>query len=264
MAQRMVILGAVTALPDHDRDNTFLLWDSPAGGLLLDCGGRAYQQVLRAGVDPQNIRMVLLTHSHPDHIYGLPAFLFHLWLADYSGTFDVYANPSTLAMARALCDALELEKNGHMCPTNWHELSEDPDTLVTANDAYSVYTTPVRHSRPALAVKIVDHEQGQTIVYSSDTEPCVELEQFAQGAHTLIHEATTHDPNEGHGHTTPRQAGTIAAHCGVRRLVLIHYSADYTMPEPQAIAEVKAGGFNGDVAPARELDAYTVEAGPDR
>ena len=264
MAQRMVILGAGTALPDHDRDNTFLLWDSPASGLLIDCGGRAYQQVLRAGVDPRSIRMALLTHSHPDHIYGLPAFLFHLWLAGYPGTFDVYANPSTLATARALCDALELEQNGHMCPTNWHELSEDPDTLVTANDAYSVYTTPVRHSRPALAVKIVDHEQGQTIVYSSDTEPCPELEQFAQGAHTLIHEATTHDPDEGYGHTTPRQAGAIAQRCGVRRLVLIHYSADYTMPEPQAIAEVKAGGFNGNVIPARELDAYTVEAGPDR
>src|SRR3712207_4614491 len=110
MAQRLVILGAGTALPDRDRDNTFLVWDSPAGSLLLDCGGRAYQQVLRAGVDPLTLRGAVLSHNHPDHIYGVPAFLFHLWLAGYEGTFEVYANPSTLKMAQALCDALELRQ----------------------------------------------------------------------------------------------------------------------------------------------------------
>ncbi len=260
MPQRLVILGAGTALPDRDRDNTFLLWDSPAGSMLIDCGGRAYQQVLRAGVDPTTLRGAILTHNHPDHIYGVPAFLFHLWLGGYEGTFDVYANPSALAMARALCQALELEQNGHMCATNWHELPETPNVLLTENGSYAIYTTPVQHSRPTLGLKIVDHEAGGTIVYSADTQPCPELEQLARGAHTLIHEATERDPEQAaeHGHTTPRQAGEIAACCGVQRLVLIHYSADYTMPEAAAIAEVKAGGFQGDVALARELEAYSV------
>src|SRR5690348_511579 len=106
MAQRLVILGAGTALPDRERDNTYLLWDSPAGSMLIDCAGRAYQQVLRAGVDPKTMRGAILTHSHPDHIYGVPAFLFHLWLGGYAHTFDVWANASTLPRARALCDAL--------------------------------------------------------------------------------------------------------------------------------------------------------------
>ena len=75
---RMVILGSGTALPDHERDNTFMVWDSPAGALLIDCGGRAYQQLLRARIDPASLRRVILTHVHPDHIYGLPALLFHL------------------------------------------------------------------------------------------------------------------------------------------------------------------------------------------
>lgn len=258
MNQRLVILGAGTALPDRERDNTFLVWDSPAGSWLIDCAGRAFQQLLRANVDPLQLRGMILTHNHPDHIYGVPAFLFHLWLAGYQGTFDVYANPSTLAMVRKLCAALELEEHGHMCCTAWHELAETPERLVVETGGYSIYTTPVRHSRPTLALKFVDHEHQQSIVYSADTEPCPELERLAQGAHTLIHEATVSDPTQRYTHTTPREAGEIAARCGVQRLALIHYSATYTMPEADALAEVKASGFGGEARLARELEAYSV------
>lgn len=260
MTQRLIILGAGTALPDRDRDNTFLVWDSPAGGVLIDCGGRAYQQVLRAGVDPLGLRGAVLTHSHPDHIYGVPAFLFHLWLAKATRPFEVRGNAETLKMARALCDALELPQHGQMCETTWHEQPEAPGASAFESEAYTISTTPVQHTRPTLGVKIVDHERGATIVYSADTRPCPGLEQLARGADTLIHEATTNDPHEGYGHTTPRQAGEIAGHCGVRRLVMIHYSAQYTLPEEQAIAEVRAGGFEGEVRLARELEVYT--AGP--
>jgi ribonuclease Z len=261
MSQRLIILGAGTALPDHDRDNTFLVLDAPSSAILIDCGGRAYQQLLRANIDPQQLHGVILTHNHPDHIYGLPALLFHLWLANYEKTLQVYANAPTLAMVRQLCAALELEENGHMCATEWHELPETENHVVLENEHYRIFTTPVRHSRPTLAVKI-EPPQGQTLVYSADTEPCPELEHFAQGAHTLIHEATVANPGQAAQtkHTTPRQAGEIAARCGVRHLVLIHYSADYTMPEAEAIAEAKAGGFEGEVAIANELDAYKLEA----
>jgi ribonuclease Z len=260
MTQRLVVLGAGTALPDCDRDNTFLVWDSPAGSVLIDCGGRAYQQLLRADIDPQEIKSVILTHNHPDHIYGLPAFLFHLWLADYEGTLDIYANAPTLATAQRLCDALELQQNGHMAAANWNTLPDVPDAMILATQLYSISTAPVQHSRPTHAIKIVDHEAKHTVVYSSDTRPCDELLHFARGAHTLIHEATTAEPSEDIGHTTPRQAGAIAQQCGAERLVLIHYSAEYTQPEEEAVAAAKEAGFGGEVVVAEELAAYRLGA----
>jgi ribonuclease Z len=260
MTQRMVVLGAGTALPDRDRDNTFLVWDSPAGSVLIDCGGRAYQQLLRAEIDPQTITSVILTHNHPDHIYGLPAFVFHLWLAKYQQTLDVYANAPTLKTAQALCNALDLEQNGHMCPVRWHTLPDVPDAMIMATEHYSISTAPVQHSRPTHAVKIVDLRSKHTLVYSSDTRPCEEVRHFARGAHTLIHEATTAEPAPEQGHTTPREAGEIAQACGVERLVLIHYSAEYTMREADAIAAVQESGFAGEVLLAQELAAYSLEA----
>lgn len=259
MTQHLVILGAGTALPDHDRDNTFLAWSSPAGSWLIDCGGRAYQQLLRARIDPLSLRGVILTHNHADHIYGLPALLFHLWLAGYKDTFAIHANAPTLAMARRLVAALELEEHGHMCHATWHELAQEADQIVVANNAYTMRTSPVRHSRPTLGLRITDHAAGRDMVYTSDTAPCPEVEQLAQGAHTLIHEATATSPDEGYGHTTPRQVGATAARAGVERVVLIHYSAEYVMPEEQAIADVRAGGFMGEVHIARELESYSVE-----
>ena len=258
MMGRMVILGSGTALPDQDRDNSFMVWDSPAGALLIDCGGRAYQQLLRARIDPTSLRGVILTHAHPDHIYGLPALLFHLWLAGYEGTLPVRANAPTLATAQRLCDALELQQKQHMCDVEWSTIDDTVERLVEGTEEYTISTAPVRHSVPCLAVKIVDTATTRALVYSSDTGPCNELAQLATGAHTLIHEATTREPKAGAGHTTPRQAGEIAAQAGVQRLVLIHFSADYTMPEADALDEVRSTRFSGQVEIARDLAEYAL------
>lgn len=256
MAQHMTILGAGPALPDAERDNTFMIWQSPTGHLLIDCGGRAYQQLLRAKINPADIRAVLLTHAHPDHIYGLPAFVFHLWLAHYPGTLDIYANAPTLAMCQAMCDAMRLPQNGHMCKVAWHTIPETVDVPVFSTPGYSVWTTPGAHTVPTLAVKITDHETRRTLVYSSDTAPTPSIAAFAHGADTLIHEATTADPHEGYGHTTPYQAGEIGRTAEVERLVLIHYSQQSTMPEVQALADVQAAGFTGNVLIATELGSH--------
>ena len=255
---RMVILGSGPALPDRERGNSSMVWDSPAGALLIDCGGGVFQQLLRAGIDPASLRTVVITHAHTDHIYGLPALVFHLWLAGYNGTLSVRANAPTLAAARRLCEALELEQQGHMCDVAWSVIDDSEERLVEETAGYRLSTAPVEHTVPCLAIKIVDPITGRVLVHSSDTRPCAEVERLAQGAHTLIHEATTGNPHENHGHTTPRQAGEIAARAGVERLVLIHFSAQYTMPEAEAVTQVRAGGFGGEVAIARDLDVYEL------
>ncbi len=255
---QMTVVGAGTALPDAERDNTSLVWQAGTDTLLIDCGGRCYQQLLRAGIAPLDLRAVLLTHTHPDHIYGFPALVFHLWLAGYTRTLEVYGDAPTLTMVRQLCEVMQLPAKGYMCAVSWHELPQTPEHPVFATAAYSVWTTPVVHSVPCLAVKIQDHTTGRTLVHSSDTEPCAELERFAQGAHTLIHEATTYDANEHHGHSTPFQAGAIAARLQVETLILIHYSSVYTMPEAEALAQIRAAGFAGRALPAVELDSYAA------
>lgn len=233
---RMILLGTGTGLPDVDRGNTHMLWDGPGGPLLIDAGGSTYERLLRAGVDPQGLGGAFFTHSHCDHINGFPGLIFSMRLAGREQPLPVYGLEPTLAILRATVEAMQVE---YHIPLDWRPL-EAGETLPLAG-GWQLRTALTAHSRPCLALRV--EGPGGAIVCSADTEPCPAVQALAAGAATLIHEATT--PTPFASHTSPRQAGAVAAAAGARRLVLVHYSPRWTMPEEQALAEVRAGGFSG-------------------
>jgi ribonuclease Z len=250
---RMTLLGVGTAVPDQDRENTHMVWESPDGLLLVDAGGSTYQRLLRAGLDPLALRGVFLTHSHADHINGLPALLFQLAIVGYRRTLPIYGNAPTLALARRVVEAFELES--HQAAVEWVEVEGGQDAPI-ADAHYRLQTATTTHSRPCLALRFEDRSSGRALAYSADTGPCQAVQDLARGAAVLIHEATMPDPFEGH--TTPREAGQVAARAGAERLVLVHFSPRWTMSASQAIEEVRAGGFAGDAEIGREFGRYAL------
>ena len=248
------VLGSGTGLPSAERDNTALALDAPAGLWLIDCGGSVYHKLLRQGLDPLRLRGVFLSHDHTDHIYGLPALLAQLKLAtqvwgwrEDDPAVHVYGNAPTLSTARSILRAgrIDLEHP----PVAWHELPDSEGYHFAADDDVAWFSTPVAHSRPTLAVKIVLKATGRTVVYSADTEPCQGLEQFAAGADVLLHECTVPEPFDGH--STPQQVGQTAAQAAVQRLVIVHYDPELVPPDP-ALAGIRKGGFMGEVVFAED------------
>jgi ribonuclease Z len=250
---RMTLLGVGTAVPDHDRENTHMVWESPEGLLLIDAGGSTFQRLLRANVDPLRLCGVFLTHSHTDHINGLPALIFQLALAGYQGMLPVYGNAPTLELARRVLEAFGLER--YKVPIVWVPVSAGQE-LPLGYQSYRLRVASTVHPRPCLALRFEDQASGRALVYSADTEPCASVQDLATGASILIHEATTAEPFAGH--TTPRQAGAVAATAQAGRLVLVHFSPKYTMSAAQAIEEVRAGGFTGAAEIGREFGTYTL------
>lgn len=234
---RMILLGTGTGLPDADRENTHMLWHGPGGPLLVDAGGSTYQRLLRVGVDPQQLAGVLLTHSHCDHINGLPGLLFSMRLGEREQPLPIYGLAATLDIVRATLDAMQVE---YLVPPDWRPL-EAGDTLQLA-EGWQIRTALTVHSRPCLALRF-EAPGLPALGYSADTEPCPAVQALLDGAATIIHEATT--PKPFAGHTSPQQAGEVAARAGAKRLVLVHYSPRWTMPEQAALAAVRAGGFTG-------------------
>lgn len=250
---RMTLLGVGTAVPDQDRENTHMVWEASDGLLLIDVGGSTYQRLLRAGLDPLNLRGVFLTHSHTDHINGLPALIFQLALAGYQGRLPIYGNPPTLELARNLLGASGLEK--YQVLVDWVEVAGGQEVPLNA-EGYRLRVADTVHPRACLALRFEDRASGRALVYSADTEPCPSVQELAMGAAILIHEATTAAPFAGH--TTPRQAGEVAAQAGAGRLVLVHFSPKWTMSAAQAIEEIRAGGFSGDAEIGREFEKYAL------
>ncbi|MGQ9565344.1 MAG: ribonuclease Z [Candidatus Bathyarchaeales archaeon] len=77
--------------------------------------------------------------------------------------------------------------------------------------------------------------RGRKIVYTGDTRPTKALVKLARDADLLIHDSTFDDKlaerAKEDGHSTPKDAATIAKQARVKRLVLTHISARYKTPD---------------------------------
>jgi ribonuclease Z len=255
MKAAMTLLGVGTGVPDADRGHTHMVWKSESGGLfLVDAGGSTYQRLLKAGHDPRALRGVVLTHSHCDHINGLAALLFSLALVGRTEPLLVYGLAATCALALRVVEAFELED--YMVPVQWTTL--DPGDEVVLDDGWVLQTTLTDHSRPCLGLRFQHRQSPAALAYSADTGPCAAVANLAQQAAILVHEATVAQPMPGH--STPRQAGDIARQAGVGELVLVHFSPHWTMPEAQALDEIRASGFTGAAAVGQEYQILRLGA----
>jgi ribonuclease Z len=256
----MILLGVGTAVPDVDRENTHMVWDGPGGPLLIDAGGSTYQRLLQAGIEPINLQGVLLTHSHADHINGLPVLLFSLSLVGRKEPLLIYGLEPTLNLVRGMLDAFHLEEQ--MAPVTWQSIAAG-DTIPLAaaqekpGETWMLRTAPTQHPRPCVALRFEERSSGKALTYSCDTAPCQSVAELAQGSQVLIHEASLAEPSQVH--TTPRQAGEIAQQAGAQRLVIVHYSPRWTMSEEQALAEIRASGFGGTAEIGQENQVLALD-----
>ncbi|MGV0836378.1 ribonuclease Z [Mycolicibacterium thermoresistibile] len=107
---------------------------------------------------------------------------------------------------------------------------------------------------------VSEPRRGQRFVFVMDTRLCDAVFDLADGADMLVIESTFLDEDANlaadYGHLTARQAAHVAAQCGVRRLVLTHFSQRY--PDLTRFHDEAAEVFDGDLVVAEDLARIAV------
>lgn len=121
--------------------------------------------------------------------------------------------------------------------------------VAVAGDGRTVRLEDVSVARP-----------GQSFAFVMDTRLCDAVFSLARGADLLVIESTFLDRDRdlahAFGHLTALQAATVAAECGVRSLVLTHFSQRYQDPG-EFWAEARTV-FDGELTVAEDLDRAPV------
>lgn len=101
---------------------------------------------------------------------------------------------------------------------------------------------------------------GQKFAFVMDTRLCDNVYRLAEGADLLVIESTYLDKDadlaDAHAHLTASQAARVAAECGVRKLVLTHFSQRYD--DPTEFHTEAARHFDGDIVVAADLIRVSV------
>jgi GAF domain-containing protein len=209
--------------------------------IIIDCGTGLHGlgQALLAAEKPSMKGHVLISHTHWDHIQGIPFFAPFFT----PGTeWDIYGPKG---IGQSLRDSLAGQMQYAYFPVaidqldakiRYHELIEGAFQI----DDVTVRTQYLNH--PALAVAYKLEADGATIVYASDHEPhsrhlatgkgqmlgedlrhC----EFLAGADLVIHDAqyTSEEyPSKlGWGHSTVEYALAVCHVAGAKRLALTHH-----------------------------------------
>lgn len=253
----LTILGSGTGIPSLQRgapghliqiDNEPLLFDSGSGTLL---------RLLKAGIDYKQLNHVFYTHTHSDHTADLIPLIQALRTTpNYKRKEQLFLyGPEGFAnFLKILTQVFGKWLLDPSFPVEIHELNRDQ--LKFTN--WSIKTIPVQHSRAAIAYRI-EAKDGHSIVYSGDTDFCLEIIELSKSADVLILECSFPDNKKMKGHLTPSEAAEIAKQVECEHLILTHLYP----PVDKLEAEIKDKChkiFNGKISIARDFMKLNFES----
>lgn len=249
---KLILMGTGSALSGADRENTYLLVQSEGTNLLIDCAGSPTQRLARLGLSPAEIDHLVLTHNHPDHIYGLTVFMLNAWMAGRETPLEVYGLPETLASTDLMMRAVGADRWPGFFKINYHPVKPDGVAEVLRVDSLTIRAMNTVHFVPTLGLRITNLRTGASVAYSADTSPHPNIVDLAQDAKYLLHEATLLD-EPAEGHSTAVEAAEAAERAGAAELILIHLPPQVDPDRWRAAARTK---FKGKIHVAQDFDSF--------
>jgi ribonuclease BN (tRNA processing enzyme) len=248
----LYVLGSGTCVPTIERGPSGLALALGSDLIFFDGGGGSLRQMVRLGLDYRQVDYICLTHFHPDHVSDLVPFLFAMnYTVDFTRSLSLHIiGPHGL---RTFFDQLRgifghwIE--AHTYPVFFHEVEGShlkfPD--------FGVETLPVAHSEASVGFRVT--AKGRSLVYSGDTDYCVNIVKLGRDADLLILECSFPEERKTKGHLTPSLAGRIAREASCHKLLLTHF---YPVFQGHDILKESQKEFSGEILLAEDGMKITI------
>ena len=263
----VILLGTGTPRPSIERFGSATLVNAGGQYFLFDVGRGATIRLQQAGITPNQIDKVFLTHLHSDHISGLDDLWITGWVWQRQQFLKVYGPTGTDNFVQGLRDAYASDISYRVENANLDDRLSQIDSaeisegVVYKNDGVTISAFLVNHApvKPAYGYRV---EFGdRVIVISGDTTYSKNLIKHAQDADLLIHEITAANPSllERNKrlasvvayHTNPQQMVDVLNNTNPRAAVLNHVLL-FGVQEDTVLAEIKKQ-YSGDVSIGYDL-----------
>ncbi len=225
----ITFLGVGSCMPLQEGDDTAsLLIDRQ---IMIDTGWNPVRNLLRAGVNPNDVTHLFFTHMHQDHYIGLAQLLFYTMNSRHSfAALRVYG-PEGLEeiLRRALLfagfDRHHAGENREQVVLEMPEWGQLPERGEMRAGDVTLRFIPSCHAVPGRCYRL-SGGTGGSVTYTGDTKPFDALIPFARDGGILIHESSFGSASSKGGnsycHSSAQDAAETALAAGVKRLYMVH------------------------------------------
>ena len=223
---RLITLGTGNAFAEGGRFHSAVIIRTGNQTVLVDCGPCILPALQRAGIKPEEIDAVLVTHLHGDHIGGLPMLLLDYQYRSRRERPLLIVGPAPCAARLESLVTLmyrELAKNRRNFPVSYQEIA--PGDEVRLRGGMGVHSYPMKHTdrESCLGYRVVS--RGESVALTGDTNWCPSIPEMSRGADLLLTDCT-HFALASPVHLSYTQFLKHESEISAKRVVLTHVGDD--------------------------------------
>lgn len=235
----ITFLGSGDAFGSGGRLQSCMLLETDSSKTLLDCGTTALLGMQRAGVDPNAIDTVLLSHFHGDHFGGVPYLILE-------GQFRQRTRPLVIAgppgVAKRVHEMMELSFPGssqtrQRFDVSFRELGREGLELADLK----VSAIPVVHTPGAEGMGLRVGVGAALLAYTGDSEWTSALTDLAEDADLLIAESYSFEKTIP-WHLSYATIRAKRAELPAKRLLLTHVGPEVLIHHREVVEDVAEDG----------------------
>ena len=250
---KIFFLGTSAAVVSRERDNTSILLSEGKEKILIDTPGSLLVKLAKLSIDYRQIENIILTHSHPDHIYGLVSFLHSRYRLNDS--ISIFAHPKTINLVKNLRSLFKLEDTSLYPKISYHQVLVNRKKPFYDSKRISCRAFKVKHSADSTGLRFFFKKTNLSLVYCSDTAKSKDLINAARGCDYLIHDCFAPErffkryPQLAKMHTSSLTLGKIAKDVKPEVLIPIHFTSEVKYSFSTVKTEIKTNFFGRIILP---------------